>query len=158
MPPKVSLPDMEHLDISDTDLEDPFASPSKPPAKPNAPKSSASKQSNHSTERQPNNDTDPTTPEAREATLRRELSGIRNINSVIEGVISSLDRAKGNMDVSLQPRQPYSLDITPNIANADRLRNRLERLLSPQHLDPHPLANRTQFAADFEYELEWSER
>lgn len=140
MPPKDSLPDMEHLDISDTDLEDPFASPSKPPAKPNAPKSSASKQSDHSTERQPTNDTDPTAQEAREAALRRELSGIRNINSVIEAVISSLDRAKGNMDVSLQSPPPYSLDTPPltsptqtvsaTVSNASSLLNTWTRILS----------------------------
>jgi len=37
---------------------------------------------------------------AREAALKRELEGVRNINEVIEGVLSSLEVAKGNMDVS----------------------------------------------------------
>lgn len=37
--------------------------------------------------------------EAREAALRRELEGVRNINEVIEGVIGTLERAKGNMGV-----------------------------------------------------------
>ena len=38
--------------------------------------------------------------EAREAALRQELAGIRSINAVIEGVVESLERAKGNMEVS----------------------------------------------------------
>lgn len=38
--------------------------------------------------------------EVREAALRRELAGIRSINEVIEGVVESLERAKGNMEVS----------------------------------------------------------
>lgn len=37
--------------------------------------------------------------EAREAALRRELEGVRNINEVIEGVIGTLERARGNMSV-----------------------------------------------------------
>lgn len=41
--------------------------------------------------------------EVREAALRRELEGVRNINEVIEGVIGTLERAKGNMGVRLSP-------------------------------------------------------
>ena len=37
--------------------------------------------------------------EAQEAALHNELNGIRGINQVIEGVIDSLERAKGNMEV-----------------------------------------------------------
>lgn len=37
--------------------------------------------------------------ESREAALRDELQSVRNINEVIEGLLGSLDRAKGNMDV-----------------------------------------------------------
>jgi hypothetical protein len=39
------------------------------------------------------------TDEAREAALRKELDGVRKINEVIEGVIGTLERAKGNMGV-----------------------------------------------------------
>lgn len=38
--------------------------------------------------------------EVRGNALRRELEGVRNINEVIEGVIGTLERAKGNMGVS----------------------------------------------------------
>ncbi|KAI8680121.1 hypothetical protein NCS57_00291800 [Fusarium keratoplasticum] len=34
-----------------------------------------------------------------EAALRKELEGVRNINESIEGVIATLERAGGNMDV-----------------------------------------------------------
>ncbi|KAI9830378.1 MAG: hypothetical protein M1826_004801 [Phylliscum demangeonii] len=37
--------------------------------------------------------------EEREAALRAELQGVRSINQVLEGVLSSLDRAKENMAV-----------------------------------------------------------
>lgn len=40
--------------------------------------------------------------EVREAALRRELEGVRNINEVIEGVIGTLERARGNMNVRLK--------------------------------------------------------
>ncbi len=36
--------------------------------------------------------------EAREAALRAELEGVQNINTVIEGVIGSLEKAKQNME------------------------------------------------------------
>lgn len=48
--------------------------------------------------------------EVRAAALARELEGVRNINQVIEGVISTLERAKGNMGVS----NLTSLPPTPN--------------------------------------------
>lgn len=41
--------------------------------------------------------------EVREAALRRELEGVRNINEVIEGVIGTLERARGNMGVRSLP-------------------------------------------------------
>lgn len=38
--------------------------------------------------------------DARETQLRTELAGVRRINEVIEGVLESLERARGNMNVS----------------------------------------------------------
>lgn len=40
--------------------------------------------------------------DAREEALRAELAGVQQINSVIEGVISSLEKAKENMEVSFE--------------------------------------------------------
>lgn len=51
--------------------------------------------------------------EAKEAALRRELEGVRNINQVIEGVIATLDKANGNMDVGLVAESPPDADPHP---------------------------------------------
>ncbi|THZ17844.1 hypothetical protein D6C89_08579 [Aureobasidium pullulans] len=40
----------------------------------------------------------PETSESREAALRKELDSVRQINKVIEDVVQSLEKAKGNMD------------------------------------------------------------
>jgi hypothetical protein len=70
------------------DESDLFPSPSKAP---------------HTQEERPKTPTNQNAPfdaeEAREAALRKELEGVRNINEVIEGVIGTLERAKGNMGV-----------------------------------------------------------
>jgi hypothetical protein len=39
--------------------------------------------------------------EAREAALQQELENVRKINTVIEGVLESLEKAKGNMEVRI---------------------------------------------------------
>ena len=39
--------------------------------------------------------------EAREAALQQELENVRKINTVVEGVVESLEKAKGNMEVSI---------------------------------------------------------
>lgn len=81
-----------NLSESDTDTEDLFASPSSAGTKlaqKKAPKAPSP----------PPTDSKIDSEEAREASLRRELAGIRNINEVIEGVVDSLAQAKGNMDV-----------------------------------------------------------
>ena len=56
--------------------------------------------------------------EAREAALRRELEGVRKINEAVEGVIGTLERARGNMGVRppTPPRRPRT--------KADRARYR----------------------------------
>ena len=93
---------MDDLDLSDT--EDLFASPSaagKP--KPRKPKNSTSDLPNTPSSSLRKNaapsESKYDTEEAREAALRKELAGIRNINHVVEGVVESLEKATGNMDV-----------------------------------------------------------
>ena len=44
----------------------------------------------------------------REAQLRAELEGLKRVNEVVEGVISSLDRAKAGMDVSVNTSNEYT--------------------------------------------------
>ncbi|EGS19809.1 DASH complex subunit duo1-like protein [Thermochaetoides thermophila DSM 1495] len=59
------------------------------------------------------------TEEAREAALRKELEGVRKINEVIEGMIGTLERAKGNMGT-----------VSQTVTNATTLLNTWTRMLS----------------------------
>lgn len=94
----------ENGNLSDLDLDpdDLFASPSRTGKRPAQVKSTAPNNQNQPTQnpRDPPVDSIPDSEEGREAALRRELAGIRSINEVIEGVVESLERAKGNMEVS----------------------------------------------------------
>lgn len=84
--------DFEKLDLSDEDTEDLFGSSAKDPKTPTKNPEAASTQRNGESKYD--------AEQARNAALQKELEGVRNINEVIEGVISSLETAKGNMDVS----------------------------------------------------------
>lgn len=94
----MSTPDMERLDLSDSDNEDLFASPSKAskPSQKAAPK--ATEGGNAPPQR--NGESKYDAEAAREASLKKELESVQGINEVIEGVVSSLECAQGNMDVS----------------------------------------------------------
>lgn len=98
-----STPDIKDLDLSDPNTDDIFASRSH--------KETTASKAKHEDLRTPgtsgsnlrsatgesgyDNEVD------REASLRRELAGVRSINEVIEGVVESLERAKGNMEVNI---------------------------------------------------------
>lgn len=41
-----------------------------------------------------------------EAALRKELEGVRSVNAAIEGVIETLERSKGNMNVWSRSSRP----------------------------------------------------
>ena len=79
--------------MDESDHEDLFASPTKGqqtqdlPETPKRPRTPANQNAPFDAE------------EAREAALRKELEGVRNVNQVIEGVISTLEKSKGNMNV-----------------------------------------------------------
>ncbi|KAJ8124805.1 hypothetical protein O1611_g8835 [Lasiodiplodia mahajangana] len=92
----------------DSDHEDLFASPSDTDA-PKTPQPSRPKTPSN----QHNRYEDP--EDAREAALQRELEGVRNINELIEGVVGTLERAKGNMQVrnyiSASLRPPIKTDF-----------------------------------------------
>jgi len=89
----MATPDMGKLDLSDTE-SDLFASPSRVASKSTA-KSEALGSENANARGESRYDAE----QARDAALQKELEGVRSINEVIEGVVSSLERAKGNMDV-----------------------------------------------------------
>lgn len=93
----MSTPDIGRLDLSDSDNEDLFASPSKPSK---TTQKLPTKQAENNAPTQRNGESKYDAEQAREVALQRELEGVRSINEVIEGVVSSLETAKGNMDVS----------------------------------------------------------
>ncbi len=94
----MATPDIGRLDLSDSDTENLFASPSrvsKPTQKARIKASECG--DGGSSERHGESKYD--AEQAHEASLNRELESVRSINEVIEGVVSSLECAKGNMDV-----------------------------------------------------------
>lgn len=95
---KVDLPN------HDTHSGDLFGSSSRATKKPGQTYPTVQRTANtpSASSREPVKDPDSDAEEAREASLQRELAGIRSINRVIEGVVDSLERAKGNMDVCLR--------------------------------------------------------
>ncbi len=91
--------DLGKLDLSDEENEDLWASPSRVTTKP-PPYSNSANVDNATSSTSLPSQSRYDAEQAREEELQRELEGVRSINEVIEGVISSLERAKGNMDVS----------------------------------------------------------
>jgi hypothetical protein len=83
--------------------------------------------------------------ESREVSLRNELENVRKVNEAIEGVIESLDKAKGSMRVSLLLLYPCS---RPNVLLAVCQSNGQFMFHSPQHVDTHIVTDRAQSKVD----------
>ncbi|OKL63153.1 hypothetical protein UA08_01608 [Talaromyces atroroseus] len=100
--------EMDRLQLSDKD----WASPSQRRTTPAAASSA---------ERTQNRETTPSLDqqEAREIALRNELQTVRNVNLAIEGVLASLERAKGNMET-----------VSRTVDSASTLLNTWTRILS----------------------------
>lgn len=101
-----ATPATASLDLSDpaTDSEDLFASPSRAAKKKPGQKTHPEPRNLDTSavsSREPSGNPDLDCEQTHEAALRRELAGIRSINEVIEGVVNSLEQAKGNMEVGL---------------------------------------------------------
>jgi len=152
---------MENLDLSDQDTEDLFASPSRTQTKTHkakqsvseVPQTPASSNQANATPGQSRFDAE----EAREAALRKELEGIRNINEVIEGVVDSLEKAKGNMDVCMSyindffsmVTRYFQVSIDSNsIGLLVCVAHCLQCFRTSSNLDSHPLPNGTQSTPD----------
>jgi hypothetical protein len=118
----MSTPDIGKLDLSDSDTEDLFASPSKVSKQNQKAKSKANAPLNRNVESKYD------TEQAREASLRKELESVRSVNEVIEGVVSSLEVAKGNMDVSF-----FQEGVSIALAHVGYYR----RYHALSHLPPH---------------------
>jgi len=93
----MATPDIGKLDLSDSDTEDLFASPSRTAKSKQKPTPSE----NTNVPPQRNAESKYDAEQSRDVALQKELEGVRSINEVIEGVVSSLEAAKGNMDVSV---------------------------------------------------------
>jgi hypothetical protein len=95
----MSTPDVGGLDLSDSDPEDLFASPSKVSKPSQKPLTRVVESSGASGGGQRNGESKYDAEATKEANLKKELDSVRSINEVIEGVLSSLECAKGNMEV-----------------------------------------------------------
>ncbi|KAL8869437.1 MAG: hypothetical protein Q9174_004270 [Haloplaca sp. 1 TL-2023] len=116
------LPNLEDLDLSESDTDALFASPSHPPSKSRQkPTKPDPQQADAPQSRKADvaDDAEEDGEEAREAALRKELAGIRTINQTIEGAIDSLERARGNMDT-----------VSNTVRDASTLLNTWTRILS----------------------------
>ncbi|KAM3071245.1 hypothetical protein ACMFMF_007718 [Clarireedia jacksonii] len=114
----MATPDIGRLDLSgsDSDNEALFASPSKPSK---STQRTATKSTDGGPPVQRNGESKYDAEAARDAALRRELEGVRNLNEVIEGVLGSLDVARGNMDT-----------VSRTVTSASTLLNTWTRILS----------------------------
>ena len=107
---RTTAEEMERLQLSDDDTEDLWNSPSKRVAQ----KKTNPRTSDEKATPEPRASHDGEDPlfdqqEAREVALRTELQGVRNINEVIEGLLGSLDSAKGNMEVICPSHSAWSI-------------------------------------------------
>ncbi|PLB33685.1 DASH complex subunit Duo1-domain-containing protein [Aspergillus candidus] len=138
--------EMERLQLSDEDTEDLWDSPSKRGTK----KQNRTPPVEESTTPPPKTSHDSGTlfdrQEAREAALQNELRSVRHINEVIEGLLGSLDCAKGNMDT-----------VSRTVDSASTLLNTWTRILSQTEHNQRLILNpnwqgAVQDAADMESE------
>jgi hypothetical protein len=81
--------------------------------------------------------------ESREAALRQELENVRKMNEVLEGVYSSLEKAKNNMEVIdlLSHWIPYDNQLTPLLDCIPHCNFGID---AAANMDAHPFANRAQ--------------
>lgn len=97
--PYSTAEEMDRLELSDEDTEDLWDSPSKRGKK--KVNQRPIKQERSPPPAESGRDEEPflDRDEVREAALRKELQTVQNVNHVIEGLLGSLDKAKGNMHV-----------------------------------------------------------
>lgn len=95
----VQPPNMDDLNLSDSDTDALFDTPAARKNKQRAQDAGAEAGEGAAAGRARAKESHYTTEEAREAALRRELESVRNVNKVIEGVVESLQKAKDNMGV-----------------------------------------------------------
>jgi hypothetical protein len=129
----MAAPDVGRLDLSESDSEDLFASPSRA----SKPAQKSTKQTEAAPSRKEESKYD--VEQAREASLQRELESVRNINNVIEGVVNSLECARGNMDVRKFPSRDVNLACAD--ADLDCFAHSYVGIHALEHLDPYSLTD-----------------
>ncbi|KAH0559768.1 hypothetical protein GP486_003719 [Trichoglossum hirsutum] len=123
----MATPNLERLDLSDTDTDELFASPPRDDRTPGPAGSFRGKQPRETEEPSRPDDNAQArqqesrygSDEARVAMLQKELEGVREVNEVIEGVQASLERAKENMET-----------VSRTVMSASTLLNTWIRILS----------------------------
>ncbi|RAO64800.1 uncharacterized protein BHQ10_000812 [Talaromyces amestolkiae] len=118
--------EMERLQLSDEDTEELWNSPSQRRARQVPQRTPASG------DRLQNQDIEPSLDqeEARELALRSELQTVRNVNLAIEGVLESLERARGNMET-----------VSRTVDSASTLLNTWTRILAQTEHNQRLLLN-----------------
>ena len=97
----VQPPNMDDLNLSDSDTDALFDTPAARKNKQRAQEPGADAGEGAAAGKARGKESHYTTEEAREAALRQELESVRNVNKVIEGVVESLQKAKDNMGVCI---------------------------------------------------------
>lgn len=99
----VQPPNMDDLNLSDSDTDALFDTPAARKNKQRAqePGAGADAGEGAAASKARGKESHYTAEEAREAALRQELESVRNVNKVIEGVVESLQKAKDNMGVCI---------------------------------------------------------
>ncbi|ORY14834.1 DASH complex subunit Duo1-domain-containing protein [Clohesyomyces aquaticus] len=112
-------PNMDPLDLSDSDVDALFDTPAARKGKSKAQDDHDDGAEGAGAGKTRVKESHYTTEEAREAALRKELENVRNINRVIEGVVESLEKAKNNMNT-----------VSRTVHNASTLLHTWTRILS----------------------------
>lgn len=140
-------PDMGALRLDDSDDDSLFDSPDQPKDK-----SKTESKNNGSVPEPTPSRSQPSkysSAEAREALLRKELESIRGINKVVEDVIASLEKARGNMDVGGD-----IISCTHTLTCRDCAPHRAVGIYTSWHLDSHLVADGTQSETTAKSQLE----
>jgi hypothetical protein len=145
----MATPDLGKLDLSDSDSEDLFASPTKG-SKSQQALTKAPESGTTGSGPVRNGESKYDAEAAREASLQRELEGVRSINEVIEGVVASLETAKGNMDV----RQNRGSSRLCSNLPTDGIANSYLSIDTSKYMDPSSVTNRAQSTTHSESQLE----
>jgi hypothetical protein len=139
----MATPEARRLGLSDSsDTEDLFASPPRTSKQTKAFHDRPSDGTEGPLARSGNGVSRYDTEQTRNAQLQKELEGVRGINELIEGVVSSLECAKDNMEVRLSLISlTIRKTVSDNLVGIDRFEDCHFRINTTKYLDPHSLTD-----------------